>query len=235
MGAEVAIGGWNQTPSGTMGYKSFSDSIDLENEAKYDSATQVMARAKIDMPLFIPNIYLMATPMKFDGTGQKTQNFDFGDKNFNASAGFYSELVLNHYDVALYYGIPFLETLTADILSVELGIDARIMDVSATVRQDTFNKEASFSETILVPMVYLGFRVRPMEWLAFEGEGRGIAYNSNHYYDAIARVKFSPLPTPLRSLFIAGGWRYENIALDEKDIIIDVTISGPFLEAGVDF
>ena len=36
-------------------------------------------------------------------------------------------------------------------------------------------------------------------------------------------------------LFIAGGWRYEDIAIDEKDIKAEVKFSGPFLEAGVDF
>ena len=237
LGIEVAVGGWQQSPQGTIAYKPLTadNSIDLEKEAGYQDETRVMGRAKIDMPLFLPNIYLMATPMQFEATGRKTTDFWFGNQKFTAGIDFYSELVLDHYDVGLYYGIPFIETLTAKTLAAELGIDFRIMDISARVRQDAQGFDESVSETIVMPMVYAALKVRPTKWLAVEVEARGIAYNANHYYDYIGRIKFSPLPTPMRSLFIAGGWRYEDVAIDEKDIKAEVKFSGPFLEAGVDF
>jgi hypothetical protein len=43
----------------------------------------VTARLKVDMPLILPNIYLMATPTKFDGKGSKSVDFNFGGINFN--------------------------------------------------------------------------------------------------------------------------------------------------------
>ncbi|MEW6674984.1 MAG: hypothetical protein AB1348_03035 [Nitrospirota bacterium] len=79
-GLEAAIGLWNQDPQGDIAYKGAA--LSLENDMKYSEKTRFFGRAKIDMPLIIPNIYLMATPMKFDGTGSKDVNFTFGDKTF---------------------------------------------------------------------------------------------------------------------------------------------------------
>ena len=104
------MGIWRQDPSGDIGYK--GESLSLDNELKYDTKSKVFGRVKIDMPLVIPNIYLMATPMKFDGDGSKNANFTFGDKTFAGNAPFSSSLKLDHYDVALYYGLPFLKTAT---------------------------------------------------------------------------------------------------------------------------
>lgn len=237
LGLELAVGGWQQNPQGTIAYKPLTvgDSIDLEKEAGYQDATKVMGRAKIDMPLFLPNIYLMATPMQFEANGNRASNFQFGNKTFSADVDFYSELTLDHYDVGLYYGIPFIEMLSAKTMAADLGIDFRIMDINARVRQSATGFDESVSETFVMPMIYAGLKVRPMKWLALEAEARGISYNANHYYDFIGRLKLSPLPTPFRSLFVAGGWRYEDIAIDEKSIKAEVKFSGPFLEAGVDF
>ena len=64
------------------------------------------------MPLLIPNIYLMATPMEFEATGSKSVNFTFGDRTFTGNTNFTSSLQLDHYDIAFYYGLPFVKTAT---------------------------------------------------------------------------------------------------------------------------
>ncbi|MBU0729961.1 MAG: TIGR04219 family outer membrane beta-barrel protein [Proteobacteria bacterium] len=236
LGVEVAVGGWGQSPDGYVGYKAITqaDNLDLGNDAKYDDEFRGYVRAKFDLPLFLPNIYLMYTPMEFEGTGQKSANFKFGDQPaFTAATDFYSKLVLDHYDVAVYYGIPFIETLTGDRLSAEFGINVRIIDLSAQVTQGSYDE--STSQTIPMPMVYIGLRVQPFKWLAIEAEGRGISYDDNSYFDYIGRVKYHPFKMPMKSLYIAGGYRHEQIEIDEKDIKADLTFSGPFAEVGLDF
>ncbi|MDO9558995.1 MAG: hypothetical protein Q7I89_04830, partial [Syntrophales bacterium] len=95
LGLEVGVGGWMQMQSGEIGYKPVSsiDCVDLGTNTKY----QPYGRIKIDMPLFFPNIYVMATPMNFDGSGNKT--FKFGDYVFTGA--YESKLKLDHYDLAL--------------------------------------------------------------------------------------------------------------------------------------
>jgi outer membrane protein len=173
----------------------------------------------------------MATPSKFDGRGEKNVSFNFGGKTFNASVPFNSEVQLDHYDIALYYGIPGLKTLTLGILNVELGLNARIIDFSAKVDQPSTGLSASKSATIPVPMIYAGVQVSPIDLINIEGEFRGISYSSNHYYDIIGRLKIKPFGP----VFIAGGYRYEDIKIDYQDILSKVKLKGPFIEAGIEF
>ena len=72
-GLEFAIGGWQQSISGTLGYEALSDNdiIDLEDDMDFDDETRVFGRLKIDMPVFLPNIYLVAAPHGFRGQRQQ--------------------------------------------------------------------------------------------------------------------------------------------------------------------
>ncbi len=232
IGLEVAIGGWRHSPSGTLGYdiQDDGDILDLEQDLKYDAETRLSARASIDMPLFLPNIYLMATPLEFSATGKKTDGFKFGDIDFDPGR-FHSESVLNSLDVALYYGIPFLETVTLDMLGVDLGINLRIYDYDLRVDQESSGLDESESGVLPIPMVFLRVRLSPIEKLSVEVEGRGISFSDNDLYSLIGRVKvniFGPL-------FAAGGYRYEKLEMDEEGVSVDAEFSGPFLEAGLSF
>ena len=80
-------------------------------------------------------------------------------------------------------------------------------------------------------MVYMGILFRPAKFIRVEAEGRVISYNSDHYYDFIGRVRINPFGP----FFISGGYRYEDIKIDEEDVEADVTFKGPFAEIGVSF
>jgi outer membrane protein len=231
-GAEVAIGGWRQNPSGTLGYKVLDDGdiLDLEEDLDYGEETRLSARLSIDMPLFLPNIYLMATPMEFSATGQKEAGFNFGDIHFDPGQ-FYSETKLDNLDVALYYGIPLLEMATFEKLNVDLGINVRIYDYELSVRQESSGLSESESGVLPIPMVFLAVQFSPIEELSFQAEGRGISYSGNDLYSLIGRVKVNIVGP----LFAAGGYRYEKLKLDEEDVLADVEFSGPFLEVGFSF
>ncbi|MEW6215806.1 MAG: TIGR04219 family outer membrane beta-barrel protein [Nitrospirota bacterium] len=234
IGFEAAIGAWNQDPEGYVSYKPITavDQLDIDRDLKYDKETKVFGRLKVDMPLVLPNIYIMATPMKFESDkGQKDVTFSFGGQTFTASVPFTSKVQLDHYDIAFYYGVPFLKTATLGKLNAEIGINARIIDFKAEVNQPTTGLSASKSTTIPVPMVYVGVQLKPISLIAIEAEARGIAYSSNHYYDFIGRLKIKPAGP----IFIAGGYRYEDIKIDYNDILSEVKIKGPFVEAGIEF
>jgi len=227
IGLEAAVGGWQQDPSGDISYK--GESLSVENELKYDSEPKVFGRVKIDMPLLIPNIYLMATPMEFEGTGSKNINFTFGDKTFNATAPFSSKMQLDHYDIAFYYGLPFVKTATLGKLNVDAGLNVRFIDMKAEVKQGAVQESKSL--TIPLPMVYVGAQFKPIDKLSLEAELRGIALGSNHFYDLIGRVKYKVVSP----VFISVGYRHEDIKIDKNDVKANLTFSGPFAEVGVEF
>jgi len=234
LGLELAVGGWKQSPKGNLSYEPLTanDELDLEKEAKYDDETRFSGRLKIDMPLLIPNIYLMASPMEFDGTGSKATSFKIGDVTFNATAPFYSKLTLDHYDIGFYYGIPFIKTASAETVNVDVGLNVRIYDFEIEVRQDspTFLEESE-DFTLPLPMAYLALQIKPIDILAIEAEARGISISGNKLYSLIGRVKlniFGPV-------FAAAGYRYDKLEIDEEDVEVDIDFSGPFIEAGFKF
>ncbi|MBI4709759.1 MAG: TIGR04219 family outer membrane beta-barrel protein [Nitrospirae bacterium] len=227
IGLEAAAGAWVESPGGDMAYK--GNALSVDDDLNYANKARFYGRVKIDMPLIIPNIYLMATPMSFDGAGNKSAGFTFGDKTYTASVPFTSELRLDQYDIGLYYGVPFLKTATLGKLNIDAGLNIRIIDFSAEVTQGALKESANL--TFPVPMVYIGAQVDLIKKLAIEAEFRGIAYDTNHYYDLIGRVKYKFLGL----MFIGAGYRYEDIKIDKSSIVANLNFSGPFAEAGVEF
>ena len=232
-GLEIAGGAWYQSPDGTMSYDktTHADDLDLNNDLNYNDEWQPTGRLKIDMPFVFPNIYLMYTRMQWDESGSKNVNFKFGGKTLQGKVPFKSKLRMDHLDAALYYGLPFLKTATADVLNIDLGINVRLMDLKTEIDQKDNNLKESESYLLPIPMAYAGLQLRPLAWLGFEFEGRGIAYSGDYYYSLIGRLKVKPFGP----VFVAGGYRYDKIDIDHKDIEISADFSGPFAEVGLEF
>jgi outer membrane protein len=117
------------------------------------------------------------------------------------------------------------------MLNVEAGLNVKIVDFKAKINQPSTGISESESFTVPVPMIYLGAQFKPIKYVGLEAEGRGIAYNSNHYYDLIGRLKVQPIGP----VFIGGGYRYEQAKIDYSDVKGKITFQGPFLELGIVF
>ena len=232
-GLEFAGGGWYQKPSGDMSFdkSTNADDLDLENNLNYDDKWEAFGRLVIDTPTFFPNIYFMYTPMKWDEPGNKDVNFNFGGIEFQADVDFDSELKLDQFDVALFWGLPFFDTATADVFNIDLGLNVRLMDVKAEIEQKDLDLKDSVSYFLPLPMLYTGVQIKPIKYFALEFEGRGIGWSSNYYVSLIGRLKVKPYGP----LFVAGGYRYDNIKMDYDDLDIDAKFQGPFAEAGLEF
>ncbi|OGR88001.1 MAG: hypothetical protein A3A86_06770 [Elusimicrobia bacterium RIFCSPLOWO2_01_FULL_60_11] len=229
MGAEVSLGGNQIYPWGYMSFK--GESLDMRNDLNYGQLNTFVGRARIDTPLFLPNIYLIANPMKFEGTSVRAVSFTYGDKTFTAAVPFTSSLRLDHYDLTLFYGVPFLKTATDGVLQADLGINVRYLDFKAEFSQPQTGISESKALAIPVPMGYLALRVSPIKKLSIEGELQGIAYGSSRYYDAMGRVKYRVM----KLLFVAGGYSFQNIKIDQSDVHTDLRFGGPTAELGMEF
>ncbi|MFA5352713.1 MAG: TIGR04219 family outer membrane beta-barrel protein [Thermodesulfovibrionales bacterium] len=230
VGIEAALGVWGQDPTGDITFQGDA-TFDLDNELNYDDETKIMGRVKIETPGAFPNVYLMATPMKFEGNGSKSGTFTFEGTTFTGTFPFTSKLQLDQYDLCLYYNLPFIEAGTNGVVSAELGLDVRGVDLEAEIVQPGTGLAARENFFVPVPMIYLGVEVKPVRAVSIGAEVRGIAYSGSHAIDLIGRVKVN-IAGPL---FIAAGYRYEKIKIDHDDIEADVKIKGPFAEIGVTF
>jgi len=231
--SEFSLGAWYQKPSGTLSFDKTTraDDLDLEDDLGYDDKWQPSGRLKIIMPKLIPNLYLMYTHMKWNETGNKDLDFSFGGIDFSANVNFDSELKLNHLDAALFYGISGIRTATKDVFNIDIGLNIRLLDFRAEIEQKDIGEKESVSYFLPVPMIYGGMQIEPLKWLALDLEGRAIAYNNNHYASLIARLKLMPFGP----LFVAGGYRYDNVKIDYKDVDVDAEFKGPFAEIGFNF
>ena len=237
-GLELAVGGWQQAPEGTLGYKvtSGSDIINVEDDLNYDTENRVTGRLKIELPLAMPNIYLVAAPMSFEGIGSKSVSFRFGDRTFAAEAELNSELTLNQYDIGFYWGIPGLRLATADKFNVDFGLNVRIVDFSGEISGESASAPGiSVTEkeslTVVIPMLYAAVQFMPVDRLAFEAEARGLAVDGNSFYSLTGRMRIQ-ITGPA---FVAAGYRMDSLDIDEENVIIDAEFKGPFVEVGLKF
>lgn len=203
---ECAIGGRNISPDGSVGFL-IGDSYDFKEDLGFDNEWDVTGRLKVGMPLIIPNVYAVASPMEFK------------------SSRFNSKFTLNQYDLGLYYSIPFLNTLTLKSLNVEVGLDARFMDAEFDI------SKKSAQEDFILPMLYLGCQFTPIDRFAVEGEFWGTSYGGNDVYTLVGRLKVKVLGP----LFVAGGYRYDDFNIKEGNLKVDGNFSGMFAEVGVKF
>jgi outer membrane protein len=232
LGLEAGVGYWKQTPSGSVSYSPNAepgpnDTLDFKKDLNYESKNNAFVRVKAELPLILPNLYFMATPMSFQGDGKKDVQFTFGDTTFNANVPFQSKVKMDHYDLALYY--TFLNMVSLGKINLDLGLNARMIKFEASVTQGAITESKSLSP--VVPMAYAGLQLKPIKAFSIEGEARGIALGANHYYDFIGRVKIKPIGP----IYIAGGYRSEEAKIDINSVKATVKVSGPFVEAGVSF
>ena len=80
-------------------------------------------------------------------------------------------------------------------------------------------------------MLFAGMQIEPLNWIALDLEGRGIAYSNNHYVSLIGKLKVMPFGP----LYVAGGYRYDNVKIDYQDVDLDADFKGPFGEVGLEF
>ncbi len=230
IGVEVSGGVTQQFPSGYLSYKGVG--LDIRNDLKYDRATMPIARVKLDMPLVLPNIYLTAAPLRFSGQGSKDIQFQFGNvAAFSANVPYDTDFQLDSYDATLFYGVPMLETATMDKVKVEFGINVRILDFKASISQTQTGLSQSKSLTAAVPMGFFYFQLNPIEKIGIEGEVKGIAYGGSRYYNLTGRVKYRIV----KLLFVAAGYKFDNLRIDQSDVRTDLMFGGPQLEFGLDF
>jgi len=127
---------------------------------------------------------------------------------------------------------PFLKRITNDVLNVELGLDARAMDFEANINQTTTGVSAQKTWWTVLPLGYGSIQIYPAKVIGFEAEFKGVFYGANNYMDIIGKIKI----LPYGPIEISVGYRYESLKADfGGDFKGNITINGPFVEAGVKF
>jgi outer membrane protein len=238
-GFEFSAGAWYADPDGDIAYNpnGFGRSIDLSSEAGFDDEWQFLTRLKVQPPM-LPGIYLQATPLSFDGSGDSSFEFSFGDAVFGAGDEIDSEFFLNTYDAVLYIPIPLIKQGTLGVVSAEIGAGARWFHLRAELQNRTIDNgidelvegealEDSQRATVVYPQGYAAIHIWPHERIGIEGEVWGWSYDGDKFWTLLARLKVG-IAGPL---YVSGGYREDRADFDEDDLSIDDgRFKGPFAE-----
>jgi len=229
---EIYAGYMSQDPTGWIQYKgNAKNDLGLDREGSY------FVKAKLELPIIlIPNLYLQFVNMDFSGSGRLQRTITIDNKTYTAGANITTDLKMDRYDVGIYYNVPMVNELTAGIVDLEAGINIRIIDFEAKVSDGT--RTAKADAVIPLPLLYAGAEIKPpiVDFVSFMAEGKGIRYSDNYYYEFSAELRFKPVGLLVTDPFLAVGYRYERLKIDDIDGNYgDIRIKQPYIALGLMF
>lgn len=220
--AEMGAGAWMGTSSGevageTTGFRGMDTSAE-------ESETNVYAWAMIKhfVPV-VPN--LRVEYVDITSTGEATGTLS----GVSIPASTATKLEMQQLDVVPYYNI--LDN-TAWI-TLDLGIDFKIIDATYTVDAFTGSNGYETTESLVLPLGYVRGRVQvPGTGFGVEADVKYISYSDNTAYDVRAKIDYTFEITPLIQPGIEVGYRMQKYETDQtSDIAMNLDFSGVY--AGV--
>ena len=222
LGGEFSVGYLNLNPSGDFAYK--GNSADVEDTFGWGSSDAIILKGYLEHPLpVLPNLRAAYTTLDFSGSGSVSA-LKFGDKTFSGNID--TSLDIDIIDATLYYEI------LDNWINLDLGINAKYIDGSASVRNDTLGKsEADLS--LVLPTLYAKARFDvPMSGVSFQVEGDLITYDNSTLYDLDLSARY----TFMLGLGLEAGVRLMKLKLDDvDDIDADIDFSGMYASVVWDF
>ena len=221
LGFQAGGGSWNHDPSGnsTASVGGTGTSADLKNDLNLSKKSEGYSYFLIEHPVpVVPNFKYVNTKLSSSGSGTATTQFTFNNTVYSTATNLTTSLVLDQTDMIFYY-----EILDNDVISFDIGLNARKIDGSASVNADS----ATFTGTI--PMLYAAAEIGLPAGFSLAGEISTISAGSNEISDVTAKVTY----TTDFNLGVEAGVRTQTIKVDVDSVKTSIDFSGIF--AGVYF
>lgn len=211
LGFQAGVGTWTHAPSGsiTSDIGGANTTADLQDGLLLSSNTEGYMFFALEHPVpLVPNLKYVSTKLSHSGSG--TVKTTFG--SYTAGTNVTTTFKLDQTDAILYY-----EILDNDLVSLDVGVNLKMIDGQATVDADV----APFSAT--VPMLYAAAEIGLPSGFALAGEISTIGVFS----DISAKVTY----TTDFMLGVEAGIRTQKVDVDADSVVANITFSGIF--AGV--
>ncbi|MFT5722824.1 MAG: outer membrane protein [Motiliproteus sp.] len=222
----AGVEGWRVDPTATYGDNpQDSAAFNLSNE----TATGFYLGFEHPVPL-IPNIKLRRDSLDTAGQATLTRNFTLNGTTYSSNSTVATTLELQQSDVILYW-----ELLDLDLLSLDLGLNAKYIDLELTA-DDGVTVETENAKG-WVPMAYAAAEISiPGLPLSVWTEGSYIGYGSDQFYDARAALKYTLVETLPMDLVLSLGYRTLVVDVEDLDgVFADIDFKGYYAGLEVRF
>lgn len=227
----LKVGYMQLSPDGTFGATEYglSDDIDLEDDVDLGKSEEMMAEVALQLgPVRLAASYM---PLKFSGTSALNRDITFNGETFTASDTVEANIDVDLYDVGLTWHILNFDDLP---VRLQLGPEIAVKMIDAkdvSIRSETTGLKEDVSGFAAAPTIGARARVGFSDFIALVGRVGYAQYRDNTLLDADGQIEFSPIPM----VGIFGGYRYLDFDIDESDILLNATFSGPYAGALVRF
>ena len=132
-------------------------------------------------------------------------------------------------DIAYQYDFLDLENILAGF-SLGVVLQAKYIDGEVSLKTDGIGEKEEF--TLPIPMVGINLHLGILaDILEARLRGAAIDYSGNNIYELMADISWKPFPF----IDIHGGLKRFVVDIDEDDVILDYSMSGPYAAITISF
>lgn len=191
--------------------------VDLENDLGVDDENFFLGEAWLKVGSH--RLSLGGFKADYSGTGSKT--VVFGGKTFTGTTVTSLEYV--GLDLAYQYDLLDVENILAGF---SLGPVVQVKYLDGEVKLAAAGLQESQSFQLPIPLVGLGLHVGLVaDLLEARARGVGMAYSGNSIVELQGEISVNPVPF----FEVVAGYRYFSLDVDEADLLLDYTQTGPYV------
>lgn len=226
----VYIGGqaWNMQADG-----SFGNDTDIQ---VFDFEEDVMSSAyiAIEHPVpVLPNLKVRYNQVETEGETLLSSEFTYSGQTYAVNTIVDADVDIGNVDYVLYY-----EILDNDLVSLDIGLNAKHVDGKATVvARDNTSLTSSEEFSGFIPMLYASASVGfPGTGLSLFGDGSFITIGDHTMYDAQIGLSYEAIDNLAVDVSFNIGYRKMKVELDDlDDITTNLDFDGAFVGMQVHF
>lgn len=226
LGGYIGAQAWNMDVTGGFAQNDSLVSFDYEKE------TNPSFYVALEHPIpLVPNVKLARTVMDTSGTTIINSEFTFGDQVYLANASLQTNLEITATDYIFYY-----EILDNDLVSLDLGINGKLVDSTILVRDEDGNSSQQEFDG-MIPMAYGKLVIGlPLTGLGVFAEGSALAIDDDSFTDYQVGIQYSFAESLALDMYISAGYRSTALDIEDlDDINADLEFDGPFVGIEFDF
>ncbi|HIP56210.1 MAG TPA: TIGR04219 family outer membrane beta-barrel protein [Arcobacter sp.] len=207
---EIGAGIWKPSLSGDVNYKGSTinfDSLGVKDELEV-SNNYLYADFKHFVPI-IPNIMVQQLNYGISGNSSLNTNITFDNQTFNVGETVKTTIDMKQTDFIMYWGLPFINTLSAGVFDINYGLDAKNISGSIQINE----KSKSFDEVL--PLLYLNAKISiPVIDTDIVGTIKTLSYDGAKISDNEIKASIKlPISSLLVDVKVDAGYKVQNITI----------------------